>query len=518
MSASGFRLEQVGGPALASTVLELTGRVLFGRGTDCQCLLPDAAISRRHAQIEVHHGALWLADLDSRSGTYLNDLRVDPAVSVGLNPHDRIRIGAWRFRVRSHDSQQSFSTLAKQGVAAHSGSGVTQLGMPILAAEARLELLVEFAAESVAAKDLPALTDMALRYAMRASRAERSSAWELNQPAPLQAVPDNFRPIPALEAFAAAGQGGVVRVDVMQAQHRCSVVTAIRVDGEAVGFIQLEFAQVAPSNEALELVHAISRLAGLSVAALDRRTAELRMNTLRNDLQAAHAVQVAILPPPSGTLPGLRYALHVHPGRVVAGDLVDMFAIDAHRSAMVLGDVSGAGFGAAMLMSAAQAFLHAELIETADPALAATRCNRYLARMRGGLFVTAWIAVFDARSNQLQVVDAGHGHARVRRADAEVVALPLRGGIPLAIDIEAQFSAESLQLQPAERLLLYSDGVAEHRNDAGQMFFERLTRVLAFSSSAASDLQAVLDALPLHGGRMPDDDATFMSIELIAKD
>jgi pSer/pThr/pTyr-binding forkhead associated (FHA) protein len=69
MSASGFRLEQVGGPALASTVLELTGRVLFGRGTDCQCLLPDAAISRRHAQIEVHHGALWLADLDSRSGT-----------------------------------------------------------------------------------------------------------------------------------------------------------------------------------------------------------------------------------------------------------------------------------------------------------------------------------------------------------------------------------------------------------------------------------------------------------------
>ena len=70
---SELKLEQVGGPHLSAQSIPLIGGVLLGRGTDCQVLLPDAAISRRHALIEQRGEQYWLTDLDSRSGTFIND-------------------------------------------------------------------------------------------------------------------------------------------------------------------------------------------------------------------------------------------------------------------------------------------------------------------------------------------------------------------------------------------------------------------------------------------------------------
>lgn len=514
-----LKLEQVGGPQLSAQSIPLVDKVLMGRGTDCQVLLPDSAISRRHALIEQRGEQYWLTDLDSRGGTFINDLRLDAKLAVPLGEHDRIRIGAWRFRVRANATVSR--TSASTGIGMGTSAGLTQIGAPVLAAQARLELLVEFVAASADKSNLEALALTLMDFASRASLSLRMSIWAADEASPLCFRPDNFRAVALQDAFEACARGGVVVAELPsnasfnKSMRQCAAVVAIRIDGEAIAFVQAEFAQAKPSDEALESLHALARLAGFSAGNIERRSVEKRIERLSADLAQAHQVQQAILPPSQGTVSGVNYALHVHPGRVVAGDLVDIFAINHDLCAFVLGDVSGAGFGAAVQMASAQAYLHAELMETHDPAVAATRCNAFLARFGGGRFVTAWIGVLNAKTGVMRVVDAGHGHARlIRNLNANITASTpkLNGAIPLGIDLSAEYVSETLTLERGSRLVLYSDGIAEHRGLDGSEFSTQLDVILKASLDCAGDVSAVMAALAVHGGRLPDDDATILSL------
>ena len=515
MSVPSLRLEQVGGPSLVGSGagaqdLTLVNTFLLGRGTDCQLVLPDAQVSRRHALIERRGEQYWLTDLDSRAGTFINDLRLDARMAAPLREHDRIRIGAWRFRVRTMQDHRSHTGGYRANTLA---SGLTQIGTPMLAAQARLELLVEFVADCANKKDLADLAEILCDYLVRASSPQRVSIWAEGSSQAMLTHPENFRPQPLEDAFSASAQGGIVLAEAAPSLPKgdCAAVAAIRIDGEAIAFVQVEFTGGKVSDASLESIHALVRLAGFSAGNIERRSAERRIEQLSSDLQQAHEVQKAFLPPASGQINGIDYALHAHPGRVVAGDMVDIFAIDARRCAIILGDVSGAGFGAAVQMASAQAYLHAELLETGDPAVAAQRFNAFLVRFGGGRFVTAWIAVLDCVSGQMQIVDAGHGHARWVLAGRSQ-AMKLSGAIPLGIDAQAVYQSESFVLAASARLLLYSDGVAEHRGLNGAEFADQIAPILIGSSSCTEDLALLLHALESHSGRMPDDDATLLSI------
>jgi phosphoserine phosphatase RsbU/P len=508
-AVSTFRLEQVGGPELVTPSLLLGEKLLLGRGTDCTLVLPDAAVSRRHALIELRGGQHWLTDLESRAGTFINDLRLDAKLAAPLHEHDRIRIGAWRFRVRASALRTGASLGTGTGTSAGTSAGLTQVGAPVLAAQARLELLVEFVAACADKGGLEELADTLLDFASRATQAPRLSIWAIDAALPLRFRPDNFRAAALVDAFAACARGGVVIAELPGKS--CAAVVAVRIDGEAIAFVQAEFAQPKPSDEALESLHALARLAGFSAGNIERRSAEKRIERLSSDLQQAHQVQQAMLPARSGVLSGMQYALHVHPGRVVAGDLVDVFALNEVLCAIVLGDVSGAGFGAAVQMASAQAYLHAELMETRDPAMAATRCNAFLMRVGGGRFVTAWIGVLNTQTGAMTVVDAGHGHARL--VQSELVNAPeLHGAIPLGIDSAAEYRNESLLLPKGARLVLYSDGIAEHRGLDGSEFSAHMGALLKRSTNCESDVKTLLAALEVHAGRLPDDDATILSV------
>ena len=496
---------------LGAQDLTLENTYLLGRGTDCQLVLPDAQISRRHALIERRGDQYWLTDLDSRAGTFINDLRLDARMAAPLREHDRIRIGAWRFRLRALQDQRS---LTGSGYRAKTlASGLTQIGAPMLAAQARLELLVEFVAECANKTDFAGLAEILCDYLLRASSPQRLSIWADGSNQAMLTHPQNFRPHALEDAFATSCQGGIVLAETAPSLPAgdCAAVAAIRIDGEAIGFVQVEFATGKVGDAALESIHALVRLAGFSAGNIERRSAERRIEQLSNDLQQAHEVQRAFLPAANGQINRVQYALHAHPGRVVAGDMVDIFALDDRRCGIVLGDVSGAGFGAAVQMASAQAYLHAELLETGDPAVAAQRCNAFLVRFGGGRFVTAWIAVLDCLSGEMQIVDAGHGHARWVSA-GRAQTMKLNGAIPLGIDVQARYQNEQFQLPIDARILLYSDGVAEHRSAGGLEFSTQIDPILQQSSSCSEDVARLLNALEKHSGRMPDDDATLLSI------
>lgn len=512
---TGLRLEQVGGPPLAQPSLLLAGKIILGRGTDAAFMLPDPQVSRRHCAIDVQGERTLVQDLDSRVGTLLNDVKLPAGQHVALHPHDRLRIGPWRFRVRSaFDVSTAFGSAAP---GPHTLAGKTLVGTPILAAERRLELLVEFAAAATGhAQNQQALAALTLDYAIRGSAASSAALF----------APENFGEFPELaqlgaerlpavtEAFNATIKGGVVQVDLQGGKLPC-VALALRIDGEPVSFLLASFATPAAraKSEASEFLHALSRMSALAWAQLERKAVLLRLDRLNADLERAHDTQAQLLPPASGTLPGLQYAYRLLPGRAVAGDLLDVFALDATRTGIIFGDVSGAGFGAAMLMASVQAYLHAELLETGDPALAANRANSYCARVGGGRFVTAWVAVFDAGTGLLQVVDAGHGMAWwLSGSGAQTIVL--QGGIPLGVDAGAFYQAETLKA--VGQLVLLSDGVTEHRAalERGGCFSDLLsTHLLALTDLPLAQMpDQLFEALRSFGGRLPDDDATALFV------
>ena len=88
----------------------------------------------------------------------------------------------------------------------------------------------------------------------------------------------------------------------------------------------------------------------------------------------------------------------------------------------------------------------------------------------------------------------------------------LIGAIPLGIDAQTEYFSETLTLQRGARLVLYSDGIAEHRGLDGSEFSTQLDVILKTSLDCAGDVSAVMAALATHGGRLPDDDATILSV------
>lgn len=509
---SDWQLELVGGPALPERLLPIGDALLIGRSAECRLLLPDASVSRLHARIDRHSKGYSVTDLGSRGGSFINDEQLPANQAMSLREHDRLRIGPFRFRLRRIEpAPDSLGGSVR-------AAGATIVAQPLLAAERRLELLVEFAASSSQAADRHALALLLVDYARRGCTALGASLRTLPDGAVWAQSPAEGIPSPGLEALDAARQGGVVPgVLDIEGLKLPTLSVLLKVDKTPTGLLQLVFERPDPRQrvEAPELLHALTRLAGLSLGNLERIAAEGRMRQLQADLEQAREVQKRIAPPPAGQVGPLRYGFHLHPGAVVAGDLVDLFAVADGRIAVVMGDVAGHGVGAGYLMGSTQAFLHAALGETRDLAQAVTRCNRYVARVGGGRFVTAWIALHDPKDGSWQVIDAGHSHAVLWQRSV-VGKLPLSGTFPLGVDPWAEFRAERWRLPPGGRLLLYSDGVVEHRApDQHEFGVSGIAEALMVSQSPAEDVALLTAALDRHGhGVPPNDDATFLSITI----
>ena len=393
-------------------------------------------------------------------------------------------------------------------------------------AEQRLELVLRCAVEAAAARNEQMLADTLAEHALLGSGYARAAVlWELDGELVTRSLRPEAAPGGAPFAFDRAlvdvARGGeVARIDAAAEAGnpaRYALCAPLRIDGRAIGFLYLESPRPIRRGhtDAPTFAQALARLAALALANLRRLAGEREQALLVADIERARDVQRRLLPDPSRLAGGVRYALHLHPGRAVAGDIVDVIELAGGRIAAMLGDVSGAGLGAGLIMASVQSFLRAELAHHDDPARALTRLNAHLhAQASGGRFVTLWLGIFDPASRSFRCVDAGHGHALRLHGDGSAEPLAMRGDIPLGIDGAAVFGAETLELAPAETILLYSDGVIEQRAPDGEPFGRgRLLAALRERHAPAETIAAALAALTAHAHGAPaDDDTTLLAI------
>ena len=199
------------------------------------------------------------------------------------------------------------------------------------------------------------------------------------------------------------------------------------------------------------------------------------------ELAIATSIQMGMLPDKFPDSTEYDLFASMQPAKEVGGDLYDFFMIDDTHLALVIADVSGKGVSAALFMVVAKTLIRNLTEQEAhDPAQIFTLVNRKLMEVnRARLFVTAWLGILDLKSGRVVYADAGHEYPAVRRSGGKFVLFPDKHCVPLAASRKAVFRSDEFMLEPGDTLFVYTDGVPEANNEAGELMgTDRMLEIL----------------------------------------
>jgi serine phosphatase RsbU (regulator of sigma subunit) len=243
---------------------------------------------------------------------------------------------------------------------------------------------------------------------------------------------------------------------------------------------------------------------------------EMALQKMNEEIKLASQIQIGLLPTEKPQIPGYDIAGKSIPAQVVGGDYFDFIAVDDRRVALCLGDVSGKGLPAALLMANVQATLRGQTL-TADSAQGCIqRCNRLLYRSTSSeKFVTLFYGILDRERHALCFTNAGHENPfLVTEAGTSRLT---DGGVVLSILEEFPYQEATVDLRPGDLLVIFSDGITEAINPAQELFGEeRLGAVIAEHRMATAQelIERIVAAVRAYAGTAPQtDDMTLLVVK-----
>lgn len=512
---------------LGEQVREFTEPAIVGRSRDADLLLLDPGVSRRHAKLlPGDMGEWYVEDLHSTRGTKVNGRRLDPGEMVSLGAGDLVEINPWSFLVLDENRATTGVLLNESG---EDGTIEDAVANPML--QARFEGLMEavrrtagwtgdeevFAAmldSLLAASDLE--RGMLLRIEGDETRAMSIRARRRDE----ERQPRGFsRTLVA----AALEREGTVR---MEAHPDIAGGQSLVMSGAGEAFCRRvatdeEGVQLAlygdrvtcetDSDELVAWFDAISDLCEVALRMQRGRRAETERARFAAEMNAARAVQELLLPEADGRHEQLSWTTLAIPGLEIAGDLVDVRPVSGNLHVM-LGDVTGKGTRAGLVMAGAQACADALVEEGLPPKELVERLDAWAVRNTPEMcFVTLWCGNITP-GGTVNYVDAGHGYALVCRADGSVE-YPEEGRRP-PIGIEPMpCEITELQLEPGDSLLIFSDGLVEEPGPDDPADLYGLERVVSTVERIGADPKAIHAELVDWCGRTRfGDDLTILVI------
>jgi sigma-B regulation protein RsbU (phosphoserine phosphatase) len=204
------------------------------------------------------------------------------------------------------------------------------------------------------------------------------------------------------------------------------------------------------------------------------------------------------------------------PAREVGGDFFNYFQLDSGVVALLVGDVSGKGVGAALLMANIQASLRTRFALGQELSAIAEAIDLDIeATSPGPVYATLFIAIFDPKTRKMRYVNAGHNPQFVLRGDGRLEKM-WSTGLPVGMLAGHGYGEHEVQLSAGDLLFFYTDGVVEMENEADDMFgSDRLESIVSSSAGSTADqvLMRVETAISaFRGHRDLYDDATMMAV------
>jgi serine phosphatase RsbU (regulator of sigma subunit)/CHASE2 domain-containing sensor protein len=323
-------------------------------------------------------------------------------------------------------------------------------------------------------------------------------------------------------ALALAGLILVFGVPALRAVHSSMLVIAVVAALAAAGILAFRAGYVI--NVAAPILGALAVFAAVlaaTYAEADRQRRLLREAQARmaGELEAAHRIQMGLLPSPHERFAGeRRFDLEavLEAARTVGGDFYDCFMLDEHRLFFLVGDVSGKGLGASLFMALSKSLLKSiALRKKSDPATILTRASREISRdNRESLFVTAFAGVLDARTGELAFCNAGHEPPVASLIGEKPQRLSESGGPPLCVIEGYEYTSATIQLGRGGWICVVTDGVTEAMNERGELYGSaRLLALLRDAQDPADILRRVRDDVRAYAGQAEQsDDLTLLCV------
>ncbi len=526
---------------------------LVGRGPYNHVVLDDTRISRQHAKISPEAGGHVVYDLNSANGTFVNDVQVK---RQKLHANDVLRFGPFRFKFeleqyddgrtdRSIPVQKKFvEVLTQVGVespskiidtldaASATNPGVLSGLNELEEADRKLRTLYQFLQSVSTTLDEAELLDRMVKNLLDAfpaaevvtvyvrvqdamvprkslRRSDGQSGATTLPPQFYEELVDKGRAVlsaPASPRKRSPTSGGLAMHAPMIYDGTTNGVILVRGgDGGGTPFHQ----------DDLDLLTGLAAQAALAMANARMHQESLKQQRLQQDLLLAEQIQKSFLPRVMPQVEGVEFATEYRPAFSVGGDFYDVFWLNYDRIGMFIGDVSGKGVSAALLMARISSDLRLAATAVMDPARAMEHVNRIvLERRQPDIFVTGVYLTLDIKTHELTIANAGHLPPLVRRRSDGVVQR-IDGGAGTAIGIfdDAEYDQVNLSLEPGDTLVLCTDGVIEAVNTLGEQFsYERLEESIRHGTSRAADVATRLqrDVRAWVGAAPQADDLTLI--------
>lgn len=503
--------------------------VMIGRDERvCSIHLSHPCVSRRHARVVTGDQGLALTDEESKSGTFLNGVRLKPHAAHSLRHRDRIEICGYAFvyydeasgsaRGVSDEDTGSPEPETPDLTSVLDGSTTSWLMRTDVHSQPKLLALMQLTKELrkrvTLAGLLPSVLDGLLTLHARADRA----AIMLCETGPSRPATMRVRQRGSERTGEAALAGRLMRDVIATGRVMMSdqalIISAplLDLDGKPLGAIQLDALDSRQefNREDMELLATVAFQVSFVVENAMLHEAALRERSLETELKLAQEIQVELLPSEPPQIDGYEFFDYYAPAKFVGGDYYDYLPLEGNRLALVVGDVSGKGVPAALLMVKVASELEASLATELDPVAVLSKVNRRFTRRNpDGAFVTMVLAILDLSDHQMSLVNAGHLRPLLRRPDGSVVEIgDTEAGLPLGVLPSLTYEPTRLEINVGDALVLISDGITEAQSAGGQQYGQqRLLAQLAASCGKAADLgRRIIDDVDRFVGSHPQSD------------
>jgi sigma-B regulation protein RsbU (phosphoserine phosphatase) len=291
---------------------------------------------------------------------------------------------------------------------------------------------------------------------------------------------------------------------------RAVMVVPVRRREELIGMISLGRTPLGElfGDSERDLLAAMADQLGLHIENFRLRDQDWELSRVRE-------LQERLLPKSQTGIKGYDVAHMWRPARSVSGDYFDIIDLGENKLAVCIGDVIGKGMPAALLMSNVQAAVKAVASPEMSPSELCARVNRVLAgNLAAGNFVTFFYSVIDGATGELTYTNAGHAAPILVRNDGTIIRLE-DGGALLGVFKNWSFQQTRVELRLGDRLVLYTDGITELKNESEEEFGEdRVERVVARNreASAAEVKDRVLEAVSDFANGAFEDDVTVVVV------
>lgn len=512
----------ISGPEGATSTVELKNNALsLGRSADNDLAYPeDPWLSRYHLCFERQQNIWMVKDCASRNGTVVNATNLREPHR--LRPGDRIYAGHLTIEVRDQETplpprvisfvpqDEEKSTreativtsldkvLGKTAKSSHQASEAT------LSTARVVRSLIRAGQELAGHQPLQELFPSILNLALSAVEAKRGVILILEKGELMvraskgegfsisTAVRDRVLREKCSLVISDAQLDAAFRDQKSIVMHRVRSMMAVplQTGDRVIGLIYVDNgAFIRPfSQEDLDLLTVMANVAAIRIEHARLATVEQSEKLLESELAQASEIQQSLLPPEAPNYDGYDLSGYNVACRTVGGDYYDFLPYKDGRLGLVVGDVSGKGLPAALLMSSLQARVQM-LVETApDPASAITTLNNNLAvRCPVGKFITFFYGLLDTNTGKLSFSNAGHNYPLLVRAGGAVEQLT-GSGMVMGIFPGNEYELRETRMDRGDLLALYSDGVTEASSSSGEEFGEKgLANFLAAHRSESCD-------------------------------